>query len=288
MTAPRPLTARTLRTFPLPAPLPATDKDGRGRVLAVAGSPGVPGAAILTGVAALRAGAGKVQLAVPRSLAIPTGLAFLECGVIALPDAGGRMPRSFAAALQEADAVLVGPGLQDADAARAVVLKSLRARRGAALVLDALALAKLWPHADAVRGSQHRLVLTPHCGEMATLLGITKAAVRKRPLDCAAQAAARLRAVVVLKDETTHIVTPDGKAWLYDGGGVGLATSGSGDILAGVLTALLARGADAVTAALWAVMAHGTAGRRLARRIAPTGFLARELLDEIPRLVGGA
>ena len=96
----------------------------------------------------------------------------------------------------------------------------------------------------------------------------------------------RLQCIVVLKGSATVIAQPDGPTYLYKGGGVGLATSGSGDVLAGALVALLARGADPIEAAIWSVYLHGEAGRRLAKRIGPLGFLARELPAENPGLMG--
>jgi NAD(P)H-hydrate repair Nnr-like enzyme with NAD(P)H-hydrate dehydratase domain len=94
-----------------------------------------------------------------------------------------------------------------------------------------------------------------------------------------------LRAVVIMKGAESWVVAPDGTHWHYDGGGVGLATSGSGDALAGLVTGILARGADPVTAALWGVYLHGEAGARLARSIGPVGFLAREISGEVPRIL---
>jgi NAD(P)H-hydrate repair Nnr-like enzyme with NAD(P)H-hydrate dehydratase domain len=88
-----------------------------------------------------------------------------------------------------------------------------------------------------------------------------------------------------MKGSTTYIVSPQGAAWLFDGGHVGLAVSGSGDTLAGFIVALLARGAPPIHAALWAVYLHGEAGCRLARSVGPLGFLAREIPGEVPRLL---
>jgi NAD(P)H-hydrate repair Nnr-like enzyme with NAD(P)H-hydrate dehydratase domain len=117
---------------------------------------------------------------------------------------------------------------------------------------------------------------------MASLLGIPRAAVRADPLGAAREAAAALQAVVAMKGACTFVVTPQGQAWGCDRGNPGLATSGSGDTLAGILAGLLARGTPPLHATLWAVYLHAEAGARLARRQGPLGFLARELLAEIP------
>jgi hydroxyethylthiazole kinase-like uncharacterized protein yjeF len=135
------------------------------------------------------------------------------------------------------------------------------------------------PARVAARGG--RMVLTPHAGEMAALTGLSKDEVLADPLAAARGAAQRLKAVIVMKGAVTHVVTPDGQAWRHEGGVKGLATSGSGDVLAGVICGLLARGAHPAQAAVWAVYLHARAGLRLSQRIGPLGFLARELLDEI-------
>lgn len=151
--------------------------------------------------------------------------------------------------------------------------------------LDAASLIDLQLHADVVRACEGRLVITPHAGEMAQLLDRSREDVEADPLGAARAASDLLRAVVVMKGAKTHVVDPDGGAWLFEGGGVGLATSGSGDTLAGILAGLLARGASPSQAALWAVFLHGEAGSRLARSQGTIGFLARELAAEIPAIL---
>jgi NAD(P)H-hydrate repair Nnr-like enzyme with NAD(P)H-hydrate dehydratase domain len=120
---------------------------------------------------------------------------------------------------------------------------------------------------------------------MARLLSVEAEAVRADPLEAGRRAAARFSAVVVMKGVATHVVTPDGRAWRHDGGCRGLGVSGSGDVLAGVIGGLLARGAAPATAALWGVWLHGAAGEALSRAVGSLGFLARELPGEIPRLL---
>jgi ADP-dependent NAD(P)H-hydrate dehydratase len=287
MKAPKPLTRAALADYPLPSMDSAEDKDSRGCVLAVAGSFRVPGAAWLAGVAALRAGAGKAQLALPKSIAAATGVSFPEAGIVPVDEtpAGDGIctnDATFREALKKAHCVLVGPGLMDETGARDFAISCLAAQPSAFFVLDALALSKDVVNAPPVRAIAERIVLTPHHGEMATLLGIEKTAVAKSPLKYARQVAADIGCTVILKADTTYIVSGAEPGWRYDGGVVGLATSGSGDVLAGILAGLLARGAKPITAALWAVHAHAEAGRFLTKHMAPVGFLARELLDLIP------
>lgn len=138
-----------------------------------------------------------------------------------------------------------------------------------------------------MRAHGGRVVLTPHAGEMAGMLGVDKDAVAADPEGTARRAAAMLHAVVALKGSCTVVAAPDGRAWSYGGGGVGLATSGSGDTLAGMVTGLLARGTEPEAALLWGVWLHGEAGRRLARTRGRVGFLARELLAEVPAIMAG-
>jgi ADP-dependent NAD(P)H-hydrate dehydratase len=120
---------------------------------------------------------------------------------------------------------------------------------------------------------------------MARLLECEPEAVEADPLSAARQAAETFGAVALIKGQYSYIVDPGGRALRFEGGGVGLATSGSGDVLAGIVGGLCARGADPLTAALWGVYLHGEAGRRLAKKIGRIGFLARELLDEVPGLM---
>ena len=128
-------------------------------------------------------------------------------------------------------------------------------------------------------------MLTPHAGEMATLLDVTREEVQADPLGAARRAAGALGVVVAMKGGGTFVVSPQGAAWWCDQGNVGLATSGSGDTLAGVIAGLLARGATPVDATIWGVFLHGEAGDRLARKRGPVGYLARELPAEIPSIM---
>jgi ADP-dependent NAD(P)H-hydrate dehydratase len=184
------------------------------------------------------------------------------------------------------DAMLVGPGMTSERAAHAL-LAPLVGRLGetATLILDAAAILALRSDETLLAPLDGRAVLTPHAGEMASLLDIEKDAVAANPAEHARDAAGRFGAVVVLKGAESWIATPDGTLYHYDGGGVGLATSGSGDTLAGIVTGLAARGAPPVNAVVWGVYLHGSAGRALARRIGPIGFLAHELLAELPPLL---
>ncbi len=283
----RAVTPALLRRLPLPRPDDRGDKEDRGRVLVVGGAAEMPGALVLAGVAALRAGAGKLQLATVAEVAGMVAVTVPEARVRALAatEAGGVAPDA-AAGLAEwvrgAHALLVGPGMVDPEATAALTRRLLAEVEDGVVVLDAEAMACLAGTRDALHRLRGRAVVTPHAGEMASLLGMTKEEVADDPLATARRAAAELRCVVALKGSATHVAAPDGEAFRYASGGVGLATSGSGDTLAGIVAGLAARGADPLRAALWGVALHGGAGNVLARRVGPLGFLARELLDEVP------
>jgi ADP-dependent NAD(P)H-hydrate dehydratase len=287
---PTPLTPRTLRRWPLPQPADDADKEGRGRVLVVAGAPELMGAAVLAATAALRAGAGKLRIATVRSVAPYVALAVPEARVYALPETreGGLEPNAAEQLAELANgcrATLIGPGLVDAPAVEALLVRLLPAIDGTTLVLDSEAMMAV----GGCHALLHRLatpaILTPHAGEMAGLLGIDKAEVEADRLGTARRAAEHFRAVVALKGAETLVVDPAGGAWSNRSGNVGLATSGSGDTLSGIVAGLAARGAEPARAAAWGVHLHGAAGDRLAERVGPLGYLARELLAEIPALM---
>jgi hydroxyethylthiazole kinase-like uncharacterized protein yjeF len=280
-----------LAAHPLPWHPEGTGKDGRGRVLLAGGAALVPGALRLTGEAALRAGAGKLRMATVESVATALGVLVPEAAMIALPvDDRGEISADAAPILREtlerSDAYILGPGMGDKQCAAALVSATLdRPVAGVVTLLDAAAVACARPLAPLLRRHGGRLVLTPHHGEMAALTGRDVEGIAADPQSAAQLAAQEFNAVIVLKGGDTLIAAPDGSALLYDGGGIGLATGGSGDVLAGIIGGLLARGAEPLVAAGWGVWLHGQAGRAVAARLGPIGLLARDLLPEIPALM---
>ena len=290
MTDPRPVTPATLRRISLPRPDDAGDKEERGRIMVAGGERENPGAVLLAGVAALRAGAGKLRLAVPSSIAVPLGVAIPEARVFGVDEAktGAMAPKAGARVAELAssgDALLLGPGMIDEESAEPLCREVIERVDGPAVVLDAGAFPALAADRTLLRRLGGRAVITPHAGEMAKLLGVEKAEIAADPLAAARRAAETLGCTVALKGPTTFIVSPGGEAYRYDGGHVGLATSGSGDVLAGIVAGLLARGADPVRAAAWGVYLHGEAGNALASSHGRVGFLARELAGELPWLL---
>jgi hydroxyethylthiazole kinase-like uncharacterized protein yjeF len=218
-------------------------------------------------------------------VAAPLAVATPEAGVLALPEDAdgsptGATPPHLAAELERADAVVVGPGLDEPEGAAGLVRAVLGALadRDAAVLLDAFALGVLPGLRDEVTLPEGRVVLTPNTTEAARLLGVDEVDAD----DAAARVADRWGAVVSCAGTIAH---PDGRRWASATGYPGLGTSGSGDVLAGAVAGLLAGGAPVEQAACWGTAVHGSAGDRLAARVGPLGYLARELADEVPAVL---
>jgi hydroxyethylthiazole kinase-like uncharacterized protein yjeF len=296
------VTPSLLREWPLPAA--GEDKYSRGSVLVIGGARATPGAALLAGTAALRAGAGKLTLAVAESVAPHLGVALPECGAMGLPETAagsvtGEGLDRISTYLERADAVLVGPGLDDPDLAEDLLRAMLEREAGAggsnagegttgggpAVVLDAYALGGLLKVADRLEPWKGRLILTPNPKEAAVLL--------EREVDDlasdVAEIADKFQAVVSCQGFIARPSGGDGpedsELWQMTTGYGGLGTSGSGDVLAGAIAGLRARGTTSAQAACWGTHLHAAAADRLASRMGPLGFLARELADELPALM---
>jgi ADP-dependent NAD(P)H-hydrate dehydratase len=279
---PADVTPALLRRWALPAA--GDSKYDRGRVLVVGGAARTPGAVQLAGLAALRVGAGHLSMAVAASAAVALAVATPEAGVVGLPEnSHGSVVGDDLSAINDdlssADVVIVGPGLDDAGQTAILLERLIAALNDSAwLVVDAYALGGLPELDEPLRSVKGRLVLTPNASEAQVLLNRdTKDAERD-----AAEIAERYSAVVSCQG---IIADPVGGLWQVSAGNGGLATSGSGDVLAGALGGLLGRGADAGQAACWATYVHAAAGDRLAARIGRLGFLAREILDELPAVL---
>lgn len=288
------LDTAALRGWPLPTLRADADKERRGRLLVIGGSRAMPGGVILAANAALRAGAGKLAIATVRSTAALVAVAIPESRVIGLAESrtGWIAPGAARGLHLEGDedsfeAVLVGPGMEN-DAATGKFVSALLPKTGqATIVLDARALCIVGESATGghVAPFSQPVILTPNAGELAQLSGATRETIEASPTDAARQAADRWNAVVVLKGAITVVATPGGRLWTHDKPNPGLAISGSGDALAGVIAGLAARGAPPEQAATWGVALHALAGQSLTRRFGRIGFLARDLPAELPRLM---
>jgi hydroxyethylthiazole kinase-like uncharacterized protein yjeF len=287
VTEPRPLDRQALGGHPLPRVVDG-GKETKGRILILAGSRDVPGAALLAAMGAMRAGAGKLRIATVESGAPQLGMAMPEAMVIGVPEAhdggfsGGAIERIEQLA-GEVDAIVAGPGVKPSDVCKRIADALLESK--AALALDVALLETLEPLPERELQRASSPILLPNADELAILLACEPKHVDDDPVGCGIRAAELYRSIVLVKGVTSYIVTPEGESWGYDGGAPGLGVSGSGDVLAGIAGGLLARGAEPLNALLWAVWLHGEAGARLARKIGTNGFLAREIADEIPGLL---
>lgn len=298
-----PVTPTLLRDWPLPGG--GSGKDDRGSVLVIGGARKTPGAALLAGTAALRAGAGRLTLGVARSTAVQVAVALPEAGVVGLAETDGGAVRgagvsALAEELKKAAAVLVGPGLDDMDEAKFLLRELLKLDSGRpgedrpAMVLDAYALGCIPDLLDELGAWAGRLILTPNITESGVLLGRDVEDLHQD----VAQIAERYGAVVscqgVIAVPAGHTEgnpraegkpRDEGGLWEITTGYGGLGTSGSGDILAGAIAGLRARGISDAQATCWGTHLHAAAGDRLASRLGSLGYLARELAEELPALM---
>jgi hydroxyethylthiazole kinase-like uncharacterized protein yjeF len=282
------VTPAVLRDRPLPDHGESSNKRARGRLLVVGGTAETPGGIYLAGMAALRAGAGTLQVGTAAPAASGLAMAIPEARVVAVRDAD---PTTFdehavevlSPLIEEADAVLIGPGTFTPDSTRRLVRRAvdLVAATDACLIVDAGSLPLLCEAPDLLDRLGHRAVLMPNPDEMATLLDVDLDTVQGEPEATLARAVERFGCVVTLRTPQSWVAGPGTSTYLDQSGTSGLATSGSGDVLGGIIAGYAARGADALDAVLWATHVHGTAAMLCATRTGDVGFLARELLDQI-------
>ncbi len=255
-----------------------------GHVLVVAGSRGHTGAALLASRAAARTGSGLVTVAGPASLNAIFCSGAPEVMTQPLADHDGLIAfdaGALAAAVLGKSAVAVGPGLGTHAEAQQVVETLLRTTC-VPLLIDADGLTCVARDVAVLRAAQAPVVLTPHPGEMARLVGVDNAAIQEDRVGQARRFATTHAVVVVLKGARTVIAAPDGRVWINSSGNPGMATGGMGDALTGIITSLLGQGLDAVDAACLGVYVHGDAGDAVAQRHGPVGILASDVIEEIP------
>lgn len=286
VTSPRLVTPDLLRSWPLPEP--TGTKYARGQVLVVGGTCTTPGSVLLASTAALRMGAGRLSVATAEGVAVQLAVALPESGTLPLPqDEDGCITGEGAGTLladeiNRADAVLVGPGLGAGDETVRLLAEIARILpEDLPVVLDAAAVTS-WPDLDSASATalSGRLVLTPNVQELAHLLEVDELA-EDDVAPSALQVAHRLDAVVACGPW----VAADGGLWRISTGDTGLGTSGSGDVVSGAMVGLVARGASALQATVWAKHVHAAAGDVLAARWGRVGYLASEITPELPRVL---
>jgi ADP-dependent NAD(P)H-hydrate dehydratase / NAD(P)H-hydrate epimerase len=269
----------------VPARDPDAYKNTFGRLVCVAGSLDYAGAALLTVTAAARAGAGLVVLAVPASIQPVFAGRVPEVMTLGLPERVGSDELDVAASWRlieerEIAALVMGPGMRETDDNRRLVIEAL-SHEGAPALLDAGALNLLartdrwWD--DVARAC----VMTPHPGEYKRLMGEESAADDAGRQRSALAAASKFGQVVLLKGARTVVASPDGAVAVSPFANAILAAAGSGDVLSGVIGALLAQGVPPFDAACLGVFLHGNAGERISERLGDAGLLASDLTYEI-------
>jgi hydroxyethylthiazole kinase-like uncharacterized protein yjeF len=277
-----------LRELRLPAIGTDADKNARGRVLIVGGSRETPGGVLLAGTASLRVGAGRLQIATVRSAATALAVAAPEARVIGLTETkAGSICASSAPSLENetprADVLLVGTSTIDPDASGELLRRLLPlVGETTTVIVDASALAPLADEPNLLRPLGRRAIVMPNTNEMATMLRCDPEVVADEPRAALDEAIARFGVTVTLRNAETWTSAPGEPAYRDRSGHAALGTAGSGDVLAGALAGLAARGADPLHATLWAVHCHGLAGEAAAGRGPGVGLLARELPAELP------
>ena len=267
----------------LPDRNPWGHKGNFGKLLLLCGSRGYTGAAFFAAMGALRSGAGLVFLGVPESIYGIEAVKLNEPVIFPLPDAGGRLSADavpeILTRLSQMDAVLVGPGLGQSEGTLAVVREVLENAQ-CPVVVDADGINVLSAHRDLLRGRKSPTILTPHDGEFARLGGV----IGEDRMAAAAALAEELGCVVLLKGHETCI-TDGTDGYLNPTGNPGMAVGGSGDVLAGVITALLGAGLPPLEAAACGAWLHGAAGDRCAAELGQYGMLPTDMLSALPRLM---
>jgi len=276
---------RLLRSWSLPEP--GSSKAARGTVLLVGGSARVPGAMYLAGEAALRAGAGKLQVVTTDSVARQLAVALPEALVHRSEEAPSGDIATYAAddVCELADAaasVLLGPGMMRPDDAEALLARVLPRLGDQHVVVDALGSAAVTADRACLHHLTNTPVLTLNPSEIAHVLDVEEDEVRDDPVKASTRLSDDARAVVLCGGSGKVVAAPDGRTWRITTGGPGLGISGSGDVQSGLVAGLLARGAEPEQAAVWGGWLHGHVGDVLAERVGPVGFLARELPAQVP------
>jgi NAD(P)H-hydrate epimerase len=271
----------------LPPRKPTAHKGDCGRVLIVGGSAGMLGAGLLAGRAALRAGAGLVTLGIPKSLNLAAKAALCEATTLPLPESEWQTLNPTALAeilplLPRMNALAIGPGLSR-DEGAAEFARGLVRQARVPTVLDADGIiAFAGERRTELKKSRVPLVLTPHPGEMAALMGTSIDEVQRDRSATALQAANECGAVIVFKGARSIIAAPNGEVYVNPTGNAGMATGGSGDVLTGLIAALLAQGLDALKAAVIGTYLHGLAGDLAAAEKGQTSLIAGDLNEFLP------
>ncbi len=258
-----------------------------GTLLTVCGSYGMVGAALLSAKGALRSGVGLVACATPRSAYEVMACALPEAVFVPLPETEGKLNGEAPFALRrwqkKANALLIGCGLGQSESVIQAV-HALLAETTVPVIVDADGINALAAHTIEREADDIPWILTPHPAEMARLLGCSVEEVQRDREQAAVTAARCYRAIVVLKGHRTVVADQQGVQYVNETGNAGMATAGSGDVLAGMIGAFVAQGIPPLQAAISGVYLHGAAGDRAAARSSQHSLLASDIIDGLPEL----
>ena len=265
---------------------PDAHKGTTGHVLVVAGSVGKTGAAAMTAMSAMRAGAGLVTLAIPESLNPVLETHVLEAMTYPLPETeNGMIGESSFNKIMDLlfgkKSLAIGPGLGETAETKKLVHRIIM-ESPVPTVIDADGLNNIAGNTELLKKSKAPLILTPHPGEMARLMGSTTSSVQKDRITCTREFAKKFNVHIVLKGVKTIIAHPKGDIFINPTGNPGMASGGMGDILTGIIAGLVAQGYPPETAAHTGVYLHGAAADMLAEKIGPFGYLSTEVMNAIP------
>lgn len=263
----------------LPDREPEGHKGSYGKILLLCGSRGYTGAAYLSAMGALRSGAGLVFLGVPESIYAIEAVKLNEAVVFPLPDEDGRLAKEALSALMERikdmDAILIGCGLGQSKGVWQVIQGVLELAN-CPIVVDADGINLLAQHKDVLRGRQAPTILTPHLGEYRRLCGSWTGSAQ--------EFAKMWNCILLLKGHRT-LITDGATTYRNQTGNPGMAVGGSGDLLAGMITALLGQGIRPLEAAACGAWLHGRAGDLCAEKLGQYGMLPTDMLAVLPRLL---
>lgn len=272
----------------LPARPPEAHKGTFGKVLIIGGSAGLTGAIVLAANASMRSGVGLTYAAVPESLVDVVDAGAIETVTRALPEVGGKRVlarRALGECVRlsdQVDAIAIGPGLSIHHETQ-VLVRRLIQRLAQPAVIDADGLNACARDTSCLEGERHaQLILTPHVGEMARLLGASNEEIAGDRQTAATEAARRFKAIIVMKGAPTFVADPDGFVYLNPTGNSGMASGGVGDVLTGIIVSLLAQGCQPLDAALLGTYLHGLAGDMAADSVGQRSLVASDLVDALP------
>ncbi|MEO8167207.1 MAG: NAD(P)H-hydrate dehydratase, partial [bacterium] len=257
-----------------------------GKVLVIAGSRNLTGAPVMTSLAAMRTGAGAVVLATPRSIHLPLIKKLTEVMITPLDETeDGTISLHAWEVLREkiewADAVALGPGLGQNSETRSLVCKIVKETK-CPLIIDADALGMIAGDIRLLTSRKGKTILTPHVGELKRLTKLKSEYIEMNRVEVARGQASGLNSVLVLKGSPTVTGTPEGQAYINSTGNPGMATAGSGDVLTGIISSLVAQGMKPDQAAYCGVFVHGSAGDIAAKQYGERSMMAMDILTNIP------